>query len=160
MPGDLTPSPPGPTPRRVGLPDAVRVCLFDLDGVLTRTASVHAAAWKEMFDEFLRARASAEGTVFTPFETDDYDSYVDGRPRLDGTRTFLTSRGITLPEGDPADPEDAQTVWGLSNRKNDLVLAKLASGGVQVYERSIAFVNAARAAGLHDGGGLVEREHV
>ncbi|MEV2204196.1 hypothetical protein AB0E16_01680, partial [Streptomyces sp. NPDC047970] len=89
----------------LGLPDHVRACLFDLDGVLTRTAKVHAAAWKEMFDGFLRARAEREGTAFTPFDAvEDYDEYVDGRPREDGVRTFLASRGVRLPEGSPEDP--------------------------------------------------------
>src|SRR5436309_5982065 len=88
----------------LGLPDSIAVCLFDLDGVLTQTATVHAAAWKQMFDEFLRARAEHDGTEFVPFDAhEDYDRYVDGKPRLDGTRDFLTSRGIDLPEGDDAD---------------------------------------------------------
>jgi beta-phosphoglucomutase family hydrolase len=122
--------------------------LFDLDGVLTKTATVHAAAWKQMFDEFLRARAQASGEQFVPFdEHDDYDRYVDGRPRNDGTRTFLASRGITLPEGSPDDPPTAPTVHGLSNRKNELVQRKIRSDGVETYSGSVEFVRAARTAG-------------
>jgi beta-phosphoglucomutase family hydrolase len=124
-------------------------CLFDLDGVLTRTASVHAGAWKEMFDEFLRARAEQTGEPFVPFDQlEDYDRYVDGKPRADGTRSFLAARGIVLPEGAPDDPPDMLTVHGLGNRKNDLVLRRLADGGVEVFEGSVRFVRAVRAAGL------------
>ena len=98
----------------LGLPDDVRACLFDLDGVLTDTASVHAAAWKQMFDDYLRARSERDGTPFKEFDVQaDYVPYVDGRPRLDGTRGFLQSRGIDLPEGSPDDPPDAETLWGL-----------------------------------------------
>jgi beta-phosphoglucomutase family hydrolase len=133
----------------LGLPDVVRGCLFDLDGVLTRTAAVHARAWKEMFDGFLRQRAAETGQPFVPFDpVQDYDRYVDGRPRLDGTRCFLVARGIDLPEGAPTDPPGAPTVHGLSNRKNDLVLALLARDGVEVYPGSIDYVRAARARGL------------
>ncbi|HVW32331.1 MAG TPA: beta-phosphoglucomutase family hydrolase [Acidimicrobiia bacterium] len=132
----------------LGLPDGIRAALFDLDGVLTRTAVVHAAAWKEMFDEFLRRRAAATGGDFVPFDSHaDYDRYVDGRPRADGVRSFLAARGITLPEGSPDDPPGADTVHGLGNRKNELVLAKLA-GGVEVYPGSVRYVEAVRDAGL------------
>src|ERR671918_2152635 len=102
----------------LGLPSEVTACLFDLDGVLTRTAVVHAKAWKETFDGFLQARADQTGESFVPFSSGDYDRYVDGRPRLDGTRNFLESRGIELPEGDPSDSPDAPTINGVSNRKN------------------------------------------
>jgi len=132
-----------------GLPDGVTACLFDMDGVVTQTAVVHAAAWKEMFDEFLRSRTEATGTEFVPFDVHaDYDAYVDGKPRLDGTRSFLESRGIHLPEGTPADPAGTPTIYGLSNRKNDLVLAKLAAGGVQVYQGSIAYIHAVKDKGI------------
>jgi beta-phosphoglucomutase family hydrolase len=132
-----------------GLPDGVSACLFDMDGVVTRTATLHAAAWKEMFDDFLRQRAHATGTEFVPFDPhSDYDSYVDGKPRLDGTRSFLESRDIHLPEGTPDDPPGTPTLYGLSNRKNDLVLAKIAAGGVQVYPGSITYIKAVRAGGL------------
>jgi beta-phosphoglucomutase family hydrolase len=132
-----------------GLPDGVAACLFDMDGVVTQTAIVHAAAWKEMFDEFLRAHAQSTGTEFVPFDPHaDYDAYVDGKPRLDGTRSFLESRGIELPEGTPDDPAGTQTLYGLSNRKNDLVLAKLATDGVQVYDGTITYIHAVREKGI------------
>jgi beta-phosphoglucomutase family hydrolase len=133
----------------LGLPAEVTACLFDLDGVLTRTASVHAAAWKETFDDFLRARAERTGEAFVPFSSSDYDRYVDGRPRLSGTRTFLRSRGIDLPEGDESDPPDALTVHGLSNRKNQRVLQLLTPGNVEVYDGSVEYVRRARELGLH-----------
>lgn len=133
----------------LGLPAHVRACLFDLDGVLTRTATVHAAAWKEMFDDYLRERATREGTEFVPFDAvDDYDEYVDGRPREDGVRTFLASRGVHLPEGTPDDAPQAETVNGLGNRKNALVLRRIREDGVEPYEGSVRFVHAARDAGL------------
>ena len=133
----------------LGLPDGIRACLFDLDGVLTQTATVHAAAWKEMFDEFLRARAEEDGALFVPFDSaSDYHRFVDGRPRHDGVRTFLSSRGIELPEGTREDPAAATTVSGLGNRKNELVLELIERGGVSTYEGSIDYVRAARDAGL------------
>ncbi len=132
-----------------GLPDGVAACLFDMDGVVTQTAVVHAAAWKEMFDDFLRARAEKTGTEFVPFDAHaEYDAYVDGKPRLDGTRSFLESRGIELPEGTPDDPPGTPTIYGLSNRKNDLVLAKLAAGGVQVYDGTVTYIRSVRAKGI------------
>lgn len=133
----------------LGLPDDTRACLFDLDGVLTDTASVHAAAWKQMFDDLLRARAERDGTEFVPFDVaTDYGPYVDGRPRLDGTRGFLASRGIELPEGGADDPPDAETVTALSTRKNDLVQEKIRSVGVEVYPGSVRYLRAVREAGL------------
>ena len=130
----------------LGLPDAATACLFDMDGVLTRTATVHAAAWKQMFDEFLRER---DGESFTPFDPEaDYDTYVDGKRREDGTRSFLESRGIELPEGSPDDPAGAPTINGLSKRKNALVLDKLREHGVELYDGSVRYVHAAREAGL------------
>ncbi|MET9174497.1 beta-phosphoglucomutase family hydrolase [Streptomyces misionensis] len=131
------------------LPSHVRACLFDLDGVLTQTATVHAAAWKEMFDAYLRERAAREGTPFVPFDaTRDYDAYVDGRPREDGVRTFLASRGVRLPEGTPDDPPAAETVYGLGTRKNELVLRRIREDGVRPYEGSVRFLHAVREAGL------------
>jgi beta-phosphoglucomutase family hydrolase len=132
----------------LGLPDDVRVCLFDLDGVITQTAKVHAAAWKEMFDEYLRGRAQRTGEPFAPFEQHDYEAYVDGKQRADGVRSFLASRAIELPEGAPDDPPAAETVTGLGNRKNELVLALIRRDGVEVYDGSVRFVDAARDAGL------------
>ena len=133
----------------LGLPPQIIACLFDLDGVLTRTASIHAAAWKQMFDEFLRARSQRTGEPFVPFDAgDDYDAFVDGKQRLDGTRGFLRSRGIDLPEGDPSDPPGAPTVNGLSSRKNELVLRLLDEGRIEVFDDSVSYVRAVRAAGL------------
>jgi beta-phosphoglucomutase family hydrolase len=133
----------------LGLPDAIRGCLFDLDGVLTKTAKVHDAAWAQMFDDFLRARSRETGEPFVPFDpVQDYDDYIDGKPRADGTRSFLTARGIELPEGDADDPPDAQTVHGLGNRKNEILLAKIRTDGVEAYEGSVRYVRAARDAGL------------
>ncbi len=133
----------------LGLPDAIRACLFDLDGVLTQTAKVHAAAWKEMFDDFLRKRATSTGEPFVPFDpVEDYNKYVDGLPRYDGVRSFLASRGIELPWGDPGDPPDKETITGLGNRKNEIVLSMIRRGGVEPYPGSVRYVRAAREAGL------------
>jgi beta-phosphoglucomutase family hydrolase len=127
----------------------VTACLFDLDGVLTQTALVHNAAWTETFDEFLRQRATATGEPFQPFDPGpDYNRYVDGRPRADGVRSFLASRGIVLPEGSPDDPPDADTVNGVGNRKNVLLLQRLRSFGVEVYPGSVRYLEAATTAGL------------
>jgi beta-phosphoglucomutase family hydrolase len=126
----------------------LRACLFDLDGVITRTAVVHAAAWQQMFDAFLAEYAERTGRAQPPFTDSDYARYVDGRPRFDGVRTFLASRAIELPEGSDADPSGSWTVRGLGNAKNELVLAKIRSGGVEVYDGSVSFVHAVRAAGL------------
>ncbi len=132
-----------------GLPDGVQACLFDMDGVVTKTAVVHAAAWKAMFDEFLKARAQADGTPFVPFDPhSDYDRYVDGKPRMDGIRSFLQSRGIELPEGQPDDPPGAPTLYGLGNRKNVLFLQKLETDGVQVYDGTITYIKTIRAGGI------------
>ena len=138
------------TAQGLGLPSGIRACLFDLDGVLTQTARVHAQAWKEMFDAFLRQRSKRSGEPFVPFDAvADYSAYVDGKPRYDGVRSFLASRGIELPEGDPSDPPSDETVRGLGNRKNELVLALLRRDGVEVYEGSVRYVRAVRDAGLH-----------
>ena len=135
--------------RVLGLPPGVTACLFDLDGVLTQTALVHNAAWKQTFDDFLKAWSEQHGQPFVPFDSGaDYHDYVDGRPRADGVRTFLASRGITLPEGSPADGPDAETVNGVGNRKNELVLQKIREGAVQVYPGSVEYLKAAQAAGL------------
>lgn len=133
----------------LGLPDDTRACLFDLDGVLTDTASVHAAAWKQMFDDYLRARAEREGTEFRPFDVKvDYGRYVDGKPRIEGTDSFLRSRGIELPVGGPDDPPDAETLTALSTKKNDLVQEKIRMLGVDVYPGSVRYLQAVKEAGL------------
>ncbi|GAA2632622.1 beta-phosphoglucomutase family hydrolase [Streptomyces vastus] len=130
---------------KLGLPDDIQACLFDLDGVITKTAVVHAAAWKEAFDEFLRRR---DGGGFRPFDpVGAYDEYVDGKPRADGVRSFLASRGIELPEGRSDDPPGRPTVHGLGNRKNDLLLEKIRTGGVEAYEGTLRYIEAVRAHG-------------
>lgn len=124
----------------IKLPSGITACLFDLDGVLTRTAEIHAAAWTETFDAYLRERADRTGGPFVPFDADDdYNRYVDGRPRLDGVRTFLDARGIE---------RSADVDHALADRKADLVLRLLRQRGVRVYEGSVRFVEAARARGL------------
>jgi beta-phosphoglucomutase family hydrolase len=133
----------------LGLPDGIQACLFDLDGVLTQTAKVHAAAWKEMFDGYLRERAERTGEAFVPFDARaDYEEFVDGKPRYDGVRSFLASRGISLPDGTPDDDPRSETIDGLGNRKNDLVLELIERDGVEVYDGSVRYVRAARDAGL------------
>ena len=133
----------------VGLPPETEACLFDLDGVLTQTAKVHAAAWKTTFDEYLRKRAQERGEEFREFDAvEDYDEYVDGKPRYEGVRSFLASRDIDLPQGSPSDPPDKDTIDGLGNRKNELVLELIHRDGVQPYEGSVRFVEAVRDAGL------------
>ena len=124
----------------LGLPDGVTACLFDLDGVLTQTAKVHAAAWKQMFDAYLRERAAKTGEEFVPFDpVADYDQYVDGKPRYEGVRSLLAARGIELPE---------EKIEALGNRKNEIVLAMIREQGVDAYEGSVRYVRAAREAGL------------
>jgi beta-phosphoglucomutase family hydrolase len=130
------------------LPDGISACLFDLDGVLTQTAKVHAEAWKQMFDAFLADRSKQTGEPYRPFELpSDYADYVDGKLRQDGVRAFLASRGITLPDGSPDDLPSAPTVHGLGNRKNDLVLELIRTRGVDLYPDAIRFVEAVRDAG-------------
>jgi beta-phosphoglucomutase family hydrolase len=125
------------------LPEGVEALLFDLDGVLTDTASIHARAWKETFDAFLREHGDD-----TPFDIErDYGQYVDGKPRENGVRDFLASRGIQLPDGGPDDPPEAETVYGVGKRKNKLVLRLIDEQGVDVYEGSLRLVRAARDAG-------------
>jgi beta-phosphoglucomutase family hydrolase len=133
----------------VELPDGIRACLFDLDGVLTQTAKIHARAWKEMFDDFLRDWAARSGEPFQEFDRPtDYDEYVDGKPRLDGVHSFLASRGIDLPMGSPTDPPEAETVHALGTRKNDLVLELIRQQGVEPYEGSVRLAEAARDLGM------------
>lgn len=133
----------------LGLPNTIEACLFDLDGVLTQTAKVHAAAWKLMFDEYLSGYAAAQGQAFVEFDVQaDYATYVDGKPRVDGTRSFLNSRGIRLPLGQPDDPPTAETLIGLGNRKNELVLKMIRDQGVQPYDGSVRYVHAVRDAKL------------
>ncbi|MGH2906622.1 MAG: beta-phosphoglucomutase family hydrolase [Solirubrobacterales bacterium] len=144
MPPVTRPPEPG-SGAALGLPADITTCLFDLDGVLTKTAVVHAAAWKQMFDEFLAGLDAAQ----QPFDgRADYDRYVDGKPRYDGVRSFLQSRSIELPEGEPSDPPSANTICGLGNRKNDLVQELIERDGVEAYPGSVEYVAKAKAAGL------------
>jgi len=129
----------------IGLPDEITACLFDLDGVLTGTAALHKAAWKQTFGSFLRER---DGSGYRAFVDEDYAEYVDGRPRMDGVREFLASRNISLPDGGPDDPVTHHTVYGLANRKNQLVLRIIEQRGVNPYPGSVRYLEAAQQAGL------------
>jgi len=129
--------------------DRFDAVLFDLDGVITDTASVHAACWKQMFDEYLLKRAAQRGEVFRPFDLAvDYRLYVDGKPRFDGVRDFLASRGIRLPDGSPNDLTEEDTVGGLGNRKNDLVNRIIEETGVEPYEGSVRLIGLLRRRGF------------
>ena len=129
--------------------DQYDAVLFDLDGVITDTASVHAACWKQMFDEYLQKRAAQRSEAFRPFDSAaDYRLYVDGKPRFDGVRSFLTSRSIQLPEGSPDDPSQAETVGGLGNRKDDLVNKIIEDVGVKPYEGSVKLIHQLRHRGF------------
>lgn len=133
---------------RLITPDRFEAVLFDLDGVLTQTAKVHAICWKRMFDDFLEKRAAVRNEPFRPFEiATDYKLYTDGKLRYEGVRSFLESRGIELPYGDPEDPPTAETICGLGNRKNELIHEVLQSEGADVFEGSVALVRQ-----LHDQG--------
>lgn len=135
--------------RVLGLPEKVRACLFDLDGVLTDTASLHTKAWKAMFDAYLAERAERTGEKFVPFDpAADYHTYVDGKKREDGVRSFLSSRAIEIPDGSPDDPGPAETVYGLGNRKNDMLHKLLRDDGAQVFDGSRRYLEAVTAAGL------------
>ena len=123
--------------------------LFDLDGVITDTASLHARCWKQTFDEYLLKRSTQKGEAFRPFDVGtDYRLYVDGKPRFDGVRDFLASRGIELPDGDPEDPPEVATVCGLGNRKDNLVNHAIAETGVEPYEGSVRFIHQLRRDGF------------
>jgi beta-phosphoglucomutase family hydrolase len=133
----------------LGLPDEITACLFDLDGVLTPTARVHQRAWEEAFNAFLRRHSERTGQPFEPFDpARDYHRYVDGRARADGVRAFLASRQITLPDGTPDDPGESETVYGIGNGKNEVLLARLRRDGVEPYQGSVAYLRAADKAGL------------
>ncbi|WP_193561345.1 HAD family hydrolase [Mycolicibacterium hodleri] len=139
-----------PTATLLGLPSRMRACLFDLDGVLTQTATVHAAAWKEIFDSFLKEQAAESNTPYVAFDAvSDYDAYVDGKSRADGTRSFLLSRSIDLPEGDVGDRVDAKTINGVGNAKNAILIRRIRQDGVQAYPGSVRYLRAVRSAGLH-----------
>lgn len=136
-------------PESLGLTAQIRACLFDLDGVLTETAKIHAAAWKDTFDGFLRTYCAQHGKPFQAFdEVKDYEVYVDGKPRADGIRSFLKSRDITLPDGQDGDPPTAETVQGLGNAKNTAFTEILDKKGVDAFEGSVRYVKAVREANL------------
>jgi beta-phosphoglucomutase family hydrolase len=126
------------------LPEGISACLFDLDGVLTSSAELHKAAWKQTFDAFLARRDEGQA----PFTEDDYLEYVDGRPRADGVRAFLASRNVTLPEGTPDDSPSVDTINGVGNRKNELLLSVIAERGVTAYPGSVRYLQAVQDAGL------------
>ncbi len=129
-------------------PENYDAVLFDLDGVLTKTAVVHEAAWKAMFDDYLRQRAERDGGDFHPFTDDDYLRYVDGRPRDDGVSSFLESRSITIPRGEPSDPPERETAWGLGNRKDHRFHEILDRQGVEPYDDGVALLRGVRTAGI------------
>ena len=140
---ELAQSPLVLTPARF---DAV---LFDMDGVLTSTARVHAAAWKQMFDNYLQSRSRRTGEPFRPFDAAaDYKQYVDGKSRYDGVRSFLASRGIRLPEGTEDSASDEESVCGLGNQKDELVKQAFHTGGVKTYPDAIDLVRRVRELGL------------
>ncbi len=127
---------------------AIDAVVFDMDGVVTRTAVVHAAAWKKLFDDYLEERAAASGGEWRPFDDEDYRVYVDGKPRYDGVRSFLASRDIVLPDGEPADPPDRETVCGLGNRKNGYFIAEVERHGVEPFETTVRLVRCLQEAGI------------
>lgn len=138
-----------PSQSTLKIPENIRAYLFDMDGVLTQTATVHAAAWKEMFDAFLQERAKETGEAFVPFEiATDYVKYVDGKLRQDGVRSFLESRDISIPEGDDSDDETMDTIHGLGTRKNNRVVELIRTKGVDVYPDAIALLDSVREAGI------------
>jgi HAD superfamily hydrolase (TIGR01509 family) len=136
--------------RLLGLPSAVTACVFNLDGVLIGSAALHVAAWTETFDEFILARVERTGGRFAPFNPrTDYQEHIHGKPRLEGVRAFLASRGISLPDGDAADPPGMETVHGLANRKKEALLRRIEEQGVSAFEGSRRYLETARDAGLH-----------
>ena len=141
---------PALTRRMLGLPDGVVACVFDLDGVLTTSATMHALAWAETFDPFLLDRAERSHREFVPFDPrTEYQVYIAGRPRLDGVRGFLGSRGIGLPEGNADDPPGAETMYGLATRKNQVLQQHLDRQGVAAFSGSRFYLEAARSIGVH-----------
>jgi beta-phosphoglucomutase family hydrolase len=140
---------PGPGRPRTHAFDAV---IFDMDGVVTDTAAVHSAAWKRMFDDYLRHRAAQSAAEFREFtHTHDYRNHVDGKPRYQGVADFLQARGIRLPAGTPGDPPGTATVCGLGNRKNEIFNEIIATSGVQLHESTLALIRELRSAGIRIG---------
>jgi beta-phosphoglucomutase-like phosphatase (HAD superfamily) len=143
---------PRARPELIGLDGAVRACVFDLDGVLTASSALHAAAWQETFDPLLGRLHDRSGESFGPWRPfdprHDYERYIHGRPRIEGVHAFLASRGIRLPEGDLSDPAGAETAQGLANRKNAALQRLLGVDGVRAFDGSTRFLEVAREAGL------------
>jgi len=146
---------PRATAHSLALPDDVRACLFDLDGVLTGSDEIHAAAWRESLNDLLLRRFERTGERFGPFRPfsarRDYYRYLHGKPRLDGARSFLSSRGIVLPDGRPEDPVDAETLYGLTNHKNQILRRRLEHEGINAFAGSLRYLETAREAGLKCG---------
>jgi HAD superfamily hydrolase (TIGR01509 family) len=143
-------TPRGSARRLLGLPTHIAACVFNLDGVLVGSATLHAAAWMQTFDEFIWARTERTGGRFAPFDPrTDYPRHMHGRPRLEGVREFLASRGISLPEGSPTDPAGAETVHGLARRKNEVLRRRIDEEGVTAYDGSLAYLQLAGEAGIH-----------
>ncbi len=141
---------PSLTRRMLGLPDGVAACVFDLDGVLTTSATMHANAWAETLDPFLLGRSDVGHRQFVPFDPEvEYRDFIAGRPRLDGARAFLASRGISVPEGSAKDPPGAETIHGLANRKNEVLRRHLDEQGVAAFAGSRFYLEAARSIGVH-----------
>jgi beta-phosphoglucomutase family hydrolase len=135
--------------EQLGLPSNIRACLFDLDGVITDTAALHAEAWKRTFDEYLRRRPASTGAPFVPFDrVRDNERYVDGRPRDEGTRSFLASRSISLPDGRDDDPPGVDSVRSLGKRKAEILLELERERGVHAYPGSVRYLKAVKEAGL------------
>jgi beta-phosphoglucomutase family hydrolase len=131
--------------------DDIAAVIFDLDGVITDTASVHTAAWTQLFNEYLQQKAESDGTTFVPFTSDDYVAYVDGKLRYDGVKSFLESRDIHLPYGEPSDGADAETVCGLGNRKNEMFRRALDENGADVFPTSVTLVERLRSMSVKTG---------
>lgn len=142
---------PAPSPVAIIDRQSTDAVIFDMDGVVTQTASVHAAAWSALFAQYLATHAHRTGDSIPPFTELDYLRYVDGKPRSAGVRDFLASRNIVLPEGEPDDRPEQETVWGLGNRKNAFFLRALEEHGVQVYDSTITLIHRLKECGWRVG---------
>ena len=147
-PGTMDDQEPLTSDRATVVPHQFEAAAFDLDGVVTDTARVHAEAWTRVFDALLRERTTHEGTSFKPFTSEDYRTYVDGRPRLEAIRAFLLARGVSLPEGEVSDGQDVSTIHGLGARKNQLFLEHIQNTGVDIYPSTVALIRRLRSLGL------------
>ncbi|MGH2449296.1 MAG: HAD family hydrolase, partial [Chloroflexota bacterium] len=136
------------TQKFVISPNKISAFIFDLDGVITSTARLHAAAWKQMFDEYIKKRSKRDNVQFEPFQDSDYRMYVDGKPRYDGVKSLLASRHISLPQGSKDDSGNTETVCGLGNRKNEYFLQILDKQSPKIFQTSVDFIHALRAKGI------------